>query len=278
MKTSKERRQVELIALLTDSPIRLSVTDLCGRFNVEVATINRDLQELRERGIQIHSVQGSVRLIRQPSEKELRALLSLYISSVGNAISLPQNISLTVKKLKEKSLPTFVALVRAIEERRMAELTYYKMFDDETVVRVVEPHDLIPTSRNWRLIARSDGMFKQFFVENIREIKVLNERFRRSSEFNSSDLFRNSFEYWSGDEQYEVVLRFSKKVATQIKNGVWSEEQEIETQRDGSVLLRMKVNSLEEVGNWVMTWGGEVRVVEPETLKQQTTNKAKQIC
>lgn len=275
MTESKERRQVEIVSLVQSSPVNLSVADLCEKFGVEVATIHRDLRELRERGILIHSVRNGLQLLRPLTQKDQYNLLSSYLSFVRQAVSFPKNLSLITKKLKSKSLDVLVSLVNAIEGRYVLELTYYKVFDDETVIRVVEPYDLIPTFRDWRLIARSDGIFKTFLVENIKEVRDLDRRFQRIPSYDVTELFRRSFDYWSGGEEIEVVLQFRKRVGSIIENGVWSEDQEMNTLPNGSVVLRMKVNSLEEIGNWVMTWGRDVKVVKPVELKGYVFRKAK---
>jgi len=274
MTRSKERRQIEIVSLVQSSPGKLSVADLCEKFSVEVATIHRDLRELRERGILIHSVRKGLQLLRELTPKDQYNLLSSYLSFVRQAISFPKNLSLITKKLKSKSLGLFVALINAIEERRVLEITYYKMFNDETVLRVIEPYDLIPTFRDWRLIARSDGIFKTFLVENIKELRVRDERFERAKAYDVSELFRRSFEYWSGGEEIEVVLQFKKRVASIIKSGIWGEDQELVTGPGGWVILKMRVNSLEEIGNWVLTWGGNVKVVRPNDLRKYLVKKA----
>ena len=213
--------------------------------------------------------------MKQLDLKIYQQFLSLYLGSVGNIISYPKNISLMVRKLQGKSIDLFVSLVKAIESKHIVCLTYYKMFDDDTVIREVEPYDLIPTSRDWRLIALSDGYYKQFLVENIEKIEVLEKKFQRAKNYNSSELFMNSINYWLGSTKHEVVCRFSKKVAPIIKAEVWTEDQEIIQQKDGSIILKMKVNSLEQVGDWLMGWGGEVFILKPLGLKELVYKKAK---
>ena len=274
---SKERRQVEILSIIQRSEKNPSIADLCNEFDVEVATIQRDLRELRERGIPIHSVRKGVQLLGKLDLKTYQQLLSLYLASVGNVISYPKNISLIVRKLHCKSIDLFVSLVKAIESRYIIRLTYYKMFEDDTVVREVEPYDLIPTSRDWRLIAKSDGYSKQFLVENIKNIEILEKKFQRAKDYDSTEFFKNTFNYWRGSTEYEVVCRFSKKVSPIIKAEVWTEDQEIILQKNGSIILKMKVNSLEQVGDWLMGWGGEVKIVEPNELKNLLLNKVHQI-
>ncbi len=274
---SKERRQIELFSLIQTSKTVLSIADLCAIFDVEVATIQRDLRELRERGIPIHSIRKGVQLLGKLDLKTYQQLLSLYLASVGNVISYPKNISLMVRKLQGKSIDLFVSLVKAIESKHVVRLTYYKMFDDDTVIREIEPYDLIPTSRDWRLIAKSDGYYKQFLIENIENIETLEKKFQRMKEYDSTEFFKNSFNYWRGSSEFYVVCRFSKKIAPIIKAEVWAEDQEIILQKDGSIILKMKVNSLEQVGDWLMGWGGEVKVIEPNELLSYVEEKAKSI-
>ena len=274
MKLPKERRQVEILALIGDTSANYSVADLCEHFSVEVATIHRDLQELRGLGLSIHSLRGAVQITRPLTEADLRLLLSRYVSFVGNAVAFPKSTSVVVKKLKGRSLLIFTELVRAIEKRRAVEIQYYKMFDDTLVTRTIEPYQLFSTSREWMLIARSDDIFKHFLLQNIREIKQTEQFFKRQRDFDASDFYRLSFDYWSGNEVFEVTLRFTKDVAHVIANGIWGEDQEIFSQNDGSVILKMRVNSLEQVGNWILTWGGDVRVLQPESLREQLKSKA----
>jgi len=274
---SKERRQVELFSLIQTSKKSLSIADLCIKFNVEVATIQRDLRELREHGIPIHSIRKGIQLLGKLDLKTYQQLLSLYLASVGNVISYPKNISLMVRKLHGKSIDLFVSLVKAIESRHNARLTYYKMYDDVIVIREVEPYDLIPTSRDWRLIAKSDGYYKQFLVENIKNIEILDKKFQRSKDYDSTEFFRNTFNYWHGSTEHEVVCRFSKRVAPIIKAEVWTEDQEIIQQKDGSIILKMKVNSLEQVGDWLMGWGGDVIILKPIELKRYLFEKLNNI-
>lgn len=274
MKLSKERRQVEIVSFAQSREKRYSVTDLCGEFDIEVATIHRDLNDLRALGIPIHSMGKSVQLDRKLSEKQIQVLLARYLAAVGETIGYPKNISLTVKKLKEKSIDTIVALVNGIVKRRVLKIRYYKMYSNETVERVVEPYELIPTTREWRLIARSDGYYKQFLLENILSVTPFPQKFVRTKDFDSIDYFRHSFNYWRGDKDFDVTLEFDARAAVVIACEIWSENQELERRADGSVVLTMKVNALEQVGDWIMGWDRHVRVIGPRELREYVLNKA----
>jgi len=111
---AKERRQVELFSLIQTSKKSLSIADLCIKFDVEVATIQRDLKELREHGIPIHSIRKGIQLLGKLDLKTYQQLLSLYLASVGNVISYPKNISLMVRKLHGKSIDCLCRLLKRL--------------------------------------------------------------------------------------------------------------------------------------------------------------------
>ena len=272
---SKDWRQVETVSIILRPLHKFSVADLCAHFEVETATIHRDMQELRSLGISIHSVNGVVRLTRSLVEKDVRVLLSKYLAVAGNAVAFPKSTSLLVKKLKAKSIVLFCELVNAIDAQQSIEILYYKMSEGTEVKRTIEPYQLFSTTRDWRLIAKSDCVFKQFLVENIKEVKRTHFKFKRDKGFDPGELFKMSFEYWGGGEIIDVELRFSQKLGKTISAGIWGEEQEMIAQADGSVILKMKANSLEQIGNWVLTWGGEVKVIQPKLLHAMIIDKAR---
>ena len=277
MKRNKERRQIEIIALIQQSEETISIPDLCSKFDVETATINRDLNELRERGVIIHSIKKRLHIAGELTEKKLESLLTIYFNNAGKAISFPKNTALVIKNLKRNTLDIFVKLVNAIESRSKLEIDYYKASDNIVATRQIEPIIIFPTNRDWRLIARSDDIYKQRFIHNIRRIKVLDEKFRRERDFNAGDIFRRSFEYWSGEDLFEVVVKFDHSVAHIINNSVFGEEQKLEKNKDGTVSLKMTVNNLDEVANWLMSWGGNAKVIKPAKLRSQLKKKAKDI-
>ncbi len=271
---ARTARQIEILSLVRKEPGVYAVADLCEIFGVETATLNRDLRELREMGFDVHSTKNKLALFNELAEKDYRALLSLYLTSVSGIISFPKNISLTVRELGGKTLETFTTLVGAIERRERIEVKYLRHQDSALRDYVLEPYDIIPGNRDWRLIAMSNGIFKQFIVGGIREIESTGKSFERSAGYSADTYYARSFGFFSGSEVFDVELEFSKKVGDVITNRTWSEEQEVKTRGDGSVRLKMSVNSIEEVGSWVLSWGREVKVLNPPQLREYVLEKA----
>ena len=67
---TKTARQIEILSLIEKSPAAFAVADLCEIFHVEAATLNRDLRDLREMGLGIHSSKNKLALLRELSDRD----------------------------------------------------------------------------------------------------------------------------------------------------------------------------------------------------------------
>jgi predicted DNA-binding transcriptional regulator YafY len=76
-----------------------------------------------------------------------------------------------------------------------------------------------------------------------------------------------SFGTIRGDGDFHVALRFTQAYAGLIAEKEWHASQVVEPQPDGSLILRLHVNDLRLIKRWVMYWGAECEVVEPEELR-----------
>lgn len=277
MPHSLTRRQIEILSLIQQRPGQLAHEDLCEEFKVEIATINRDIKALKNAGIEIISRKKKLRLKGSLKQEHYYQLLSGYLAVSGHVIGYPKSIQNVCRKLKDKTLIVFRSLVYGIEHRRVLTITYKKMYYGEIVKRTIEPYDIIPAFHDWRLIAFSDGIFKQFLVDNIQDIEIHEETFIRNESYNVDDVFRNSITYWTGGEEYTVVLRFNRSAAKLVRDTIWSEHQEVERLPGGKVQLTLKVNSIPHIGNWVMGWGGAVEVVKPARLRKFIERQAREV-
>ncbi len=66
----------------------------------------------------------------------------------------------------------------------------------------------------------------------------------------------------------KVKIWFSSDIAGYIKEKIWHESQEIHTQEDGSVIFEAEVAGTDEIKFWVMNWGSQAEVIEPESLRK----------
>ena len=71
-----------------------------------------------------------------------------------------------------------------------------------------------------------------------------------------------------------VKLRFTDKISKAIVNTIWHPLQKTELFSDGSGLMTLKVRGTRYFRDWVMGWGENMEVLEPETLRYEVLQLA----
>jgi predicted DNA-binding transcriptional regulator YafY len=69
------------------------------------------------------------------------------------------------------------------------------------------------------------------------------------------------------DELYTVRVRISPGWARWVAEKIWHESQKITKLPDGSAEITFRVAGLDEIKRWILSFGPECRVLEPEKLK-----------
>ena len=81
------------------------------------------------------------------------------------------------------------------------------------------------------------------------------------------DFMRHSFKVMH-DELYTVRVRISPAWARWVGEKIWHESQKAKKNGDGSLDLTFQVAGLDEIKRWILSFGPEAVVLEPETLKE----------
>jgi predicted DNA-binding transcriptional regulator YafY len=98
-------------------------------------------------------------------------------------------------------------------------------------------------------------------------LKITDERFTPPKDFNLDDFMRHSFKVMH-DELYTVRVRISPAWARWVGEKIWHESQRAKKNGDGSLELTFKVAGLDEIKRWVLSFGPEAVVMEPEKLQE----------
>ena len=106
-----------------------------------------------------------------------------------------------------------------------------------------------------------------FVLDRIKMLKITDERFTPPKDFNLDDFMRHSFKVMH-DELYTVRVRISPAWARWVGEKIWHESQRAKKNGDGSLELTFKVAGLDEIKRWVLSFGPEAVVMEPEKLQE----------
>lgn len=169
---------------------------------------------------------------------------------------------------KLKIDPQVLRAVReAIKGFRKIRIVYHSRFKGDTTQRVISPYGFIYGSRHY-LIAwcdYSNGM-RTFSLPNIAEVCLLDESYQKDPQFDLKNHARRSFGVFQ-EEPYKVVWKFSSAVAKAVHEYEFHPSQEIAENPDGSVIVTFTAGGWKEMCWYLLTWEGEVEILEPEHLK-----------
>ncbi len=206
-------------------------------------------------------------------EKPLLSAIKKMEQSLPDTISLSlfdieQTISFRTRAEPILKLDIFDALAKATAARQQLELTYRKPAQRQTEQRLIDPYHLANINGEWFLFAfdhlRKD--IRTFVPARIQALRRTGKTFIRRQKFSLEKRLRDSFGVRSGQGEFDVVIRFNERVADYIREKKWHDSQHRRELKNGSVELRFKLSSLQEVERWVLSWGGDARVIRPAQL------------
>lgn len=261
------KRQVEILGLVLDNPWKYKNLDLEMIFDCARPTIQRDLKELRKMGVDIHSASGKgIYVARGIMDATLRQLVEIYLWLSQTESLQNKGIDFLVAEKREKAVSLLVMIQKSIEERRQLKITYRKYGTAEPRYRTVNPLLIFEKENTWRLLADEGEKRKQFILEKIEIVKQLETKFELPV-----DPFREtvklSFGPWIDELKHPVKLKFTKRYLETGKKAHLVPGQKNSPQSDGSIIVSVKVSSLEDVARWVVARGGDVIALAPDELK-----------
>ncbi|HEY1662979.1 MAG TPA: WYL domain-containing protein [Verrucomicrobiae bacterium] len=196
-----------------------------------------------------------------------------------NLADIEQTISFRTRVEPILNLKTFDVLAKAVARRHQLELSYRKPGAKSPEARIVDPYHLANVNGEWFLFAFDHGRkdFRKFVPARILGTKLTGKMFDRSKKFSLEKELRDSFGVHSGEGQYEVVLRFNPRAADYIREKKWHESQELRELKGGGLELRLKLSSLVEIERWILSWGGDAKVLKPRELAESVRVAARKL-
>jgi len=143
----------------------------------------------------------------------------------------------------------------------------------------VDPYHLANINSEWYLFAYDHlrKAIRTFVPARVQAVKDTGQTFPRPENFSLEKQLRDSFGVESGRGKHEIVLRFNQGVADYIREKKWHESQKLRELKNGGVELTLRLSSLMEISRWVLSWGGNVKVIKPAELKQVVKEAARVI-
>lgn len=310
---NKTERLFALVLLLQNRP-NMTSKDLAEHFGVSRRTIFRDLRTLSESGVPLTYAEGGgyeilegyqlpplmfsareaatllmgtafTKLQPDPSLRADADEVALKIRSV-----LPEPVREYIDRLQDYTVIApyirniepghdqegrWYELSEAVAKQQSVWMEYYVASRDELTKRKVDPLGLVYYSDSWNVIAYDHlrRAIRNFRIDQIRKMRVLMDTFERPADF---DLEAYLKEKGSNPRNERITLRFSPRAYRWAKRGIPAEvEEEIETEEGTQVTFYFE--NLDYIARWLLRYGTEVEVIEPEALREKLREQALQL-
>ncbi|NLY75056.1 MAG: WYL domain-containing protein [Firmicutes bacterium] len=172
----------------------------------------------------------------------------------------------------------FRAINQAIKNNRILRMKYYSFARDELTFREVEPYQLVFSEGFWYLVAycHQREAVRLFRVDRIEYLEETGAFFELPSGFNYEDYMGSAWGMERGEE-FGFSVRFYGDAARFVRETKFHPSQEIIEEDGRTIIFTAKACGLKAITRWLLSFGGEAEVLEPEELKASVRRQAMSI-
>ncbi len=169
-------------------------------------------------------------------------------------------------------------LTEAILQQKSCRIEYHSFGDDKIKNFNIDPLSFFERNGGLYLFIRSTsyGDIRVLAVERIQSISVMDSTFDYPKDFDPDALLENAFGIYY-DDPITVKVRFPAEQARYIQERRWAKEQEITNLPDGSIILTMNTSGWYDVKRWILSFGPDAELLEPEEMREELHNAARKM-
>jgi predicted DNA-binding transcriptional regulator YafY len=162
-------------------------------------------------------------------------------------------------------------VLEAIKLKQVLAIHYYLPSEQMSVTTNLNPYYLVYSAYNWYAIGESSfhKAVHTFKLNHITQLNPLDKYFVEDEKFDLQEYFGYAWSLFREGQIYEVELRFCPRIATEVADVQWHKTQTTSFGDDGSVVLKFRVDGLNEITWWILGYGDQVEVLAPKALRQR---------
>lgn len=167
-------------------------------------------------------------------------------------------------------------LMEAMLQKKTCFVTYHSFGDDTVKNFKIDPLYFFENDGGLYVFVRATSFdeIRMLAVERVLSLEATGEDFEYPEDFRPAELLRSAFDIVC-DDPIAVRIWFSQDQARYIRERTWAKRQRIQDLIDGSIVLEMETSGWWDVKKWVLSWGGDAMVLEPEALKKEIIDELK---
>ena len=311
-KRDRLARLTRLVSILQAHPEGIRTADIAGRVGMSVRTVYRDLTALQEElrlpvwgedGLWgIDDEKAFLPPLKLTQQEAMAVVLSARLM-VRYADKYDPDLAAAFEKL-ERGLPSPLAehvertidglskaprddrfsanvrlLTKAWADRRVVEIDYVPAhYEGGATARraLVRPYLLEPSLQTHALYLigfdEERQAIRTFKIERIRTAALTPRTFEPPDPADTTSALRAAWDIIADQPPVEIVLRFVPAVAGRVLEATWHPTQTVAMEADGSLRWRATVSGTIEIRLWILSWGDDVEVVAPTSLRDDVAD------
>jgi len=171
----------------------------------------------------------------------------------------------------EENVAFLPILQEAVWQERKLQLTYH-LSTGPIVKPLLDPLGLVAKGSVWYLVAVFEGRVCVYRVSRVQEARMTARPCVRPKDFDLAAFWeQSSAEFRASRLRYPVVLRAAPAIVPQVRHGDGCERIERVGLPDaeGWVSIGMQFETQEQTCAYVLRFGAQIEVVEPQALRQK---------
>jgi len=295
---------------------RLTARELAKRLEVSERTIHRDMEALSAAGIPIiaergigggwglleeyrtnltglNSIEIQALFLNQPAR--LLSDLGLHQAAEGALVKLlaalpsmhRQNAEYIRQRIHvdstswhspEEAVPYLPTIQDAIWQERKLYFTYGR--DGTSFERLVDPLGLVAKGSTWYFVAAVDGQLRSYRVSRIQTAKLSDQPSVRPADFDLAAYWQqSSTEFKASLPRYPATIRVNPAIIPHMRyaSRYARIEHEDPPDAEGWIQLSMQFEEEDSAREYVLSFGSQIEVLEPQSLREQVIKAAESI-
>lgn len=141
----------------------------------------------------------------------------------------------------------------------------------------LHPYLITFLGRAWYVIGYSEAQaaVRTFKIERMLKCQPTEQPFVIERPFDLAEYLGNAWQMIRGSQRYRVRLEFTAKVATNVEEVIWHKTQTTLRTKDDGLIFEVDVDGIDEISWWVLGYGDQVKVLEPEILRDMVAQRAR---
>jgi proteasome accessory factor B len=247
--------------------------------------VNLNLQEALGLLLLAHKMRGplqlpfkhSVLLAAMKIESSLPPRIRRYCEHALAKISAKVAAQASPQRIEGGLDHIFSMLQSALAQRRKVHIHYDSLFDAGPINCALSPYHLFYNQRAWYVVGYSSvhKTIRTFKLNRIKAAAILDEQFTGGDNFDLAEYIGRAWSMIPEGQIYNVRLRFSPKVASNVAEVQWHSTQKVAHKADGSAIVEFRVDGLGEITWWILGYGDQVEVLAPAALRNNIVDIAR---